>query len=194
MSLTIVGLDPSFSSFGVVHAQNQFGSWTDISSRRFCTEPGWSPKVRADQLLAQIHAFIPPFHTTTSHMFVVEGPSFGSALAGALWDAGYLMRCIDELAAEFGAALYIVPPATLKKFVTGKGNTPKADMNLIVYKKWKVEFEDDPGRDKLFAYCLYRYGLALANGEIEHTPPPLRGMGKDGKARTRAAAKTKLAV
>ena len=49
--------------------------------------------------------------------------------------------------------LLIVPPSTLKKFVTGSGVAPKNKMMLGVYKKWGVEFETD---DEADAYALAR--------------------------------------
>lgn len=51
------------------------------------------------------------------------------------------------------------PPTTLKKFVTGKGNSKKNLILLSVYKKWKISFDDDNLAD---AYCLARY-LSIEN-------------------------------
>lgn len=48
-----------------------------------------------------------------------------------------------------------VPPMSLKKFVTGKGNgVQKNQILLHVYKKWNVEFSDDNAAD---AYSLARF-------------------------------------
>jgi hypothetical protein len=47
----------------------------------------------------------------------------------------------------------IVPPTSLKKYVTGKGQgTSKSQILLNVYKKWGAEFTDDNAADS--------YGLA----------------------------------
>lgn len=47
----------------------------------------------------------------------------------------------------------IVPPTSLKKYVTGKGQgVSKSQILLNVYKKWGVEFTDDNAADS--------YGLA----------------------------------
>ena len=45
----------------------------------------------------------------------------------------------------------IIPPNTLKKFITGKGNAKKELMLLKVYKRWGVEFNDNNMAD---AYSL----------------------------------------
>ena len=50
----------------------------------------------------------------------------------------------------------IIAPGTLKKFVTGKGNSKKELMLLKVFKKWGVEFEDHNLCD---AYSLARMAL-----------------------------------
>ena len=50
----------------------------------------------------------------------------------------------------------VIAPGTLKKFVTGKGNSKKDLMLLKTYKKWGVEFEDDNLCD---AYGLARMAL-----------------------------------
>lgn len=46
-----------------------------------------------------------------------------------------------------------VPPTSLKKFVTGKGNAGKEEVVLGAYKHWGVEFTDNNACD---AYCLAR--------------------------------------
>jgi Holliday junction resolvasome RuvABC endonuclease subunit len=50
-----------------------------------------------------------------------------------------------------------VPPSTLKKYVTGKGNAKKQEMLLSVYKRWGVDLSDDNAADA--------YGLALIAGK-----------------------------
>jgi len=50
----------------------------------------------------------------------------------------------------------IIPPKTLKKFVTNNGNAKKNLMLLKCYKRWGESFEDDNICD---AYCLARLAL-----------------------------------
>jgi len=59
--------------------------------------------------------------------------------------------------------LNIIPPKTLKKFVTKNGNAKKNLMLLQCYKRWGETFEDDNLCD---AYCLAR--LALEEFKDEH--------------------------
>lgn len=46
-----------------------------------------------------------------------------------------------------------VPPMTLKKYASGKGNSKKQEMLLQIYKRWGMEFNDDNAAD---AYGLAR--------------------------------------
>lgn len=51
-----------------------------------------------------------------------------------------------------------VPPMTLKKYASGKGNAKKQEMLLQIYKRWGVEFNDDNAADA--------YGLARLASEF----------------------------
>lgn len=58
--------------------------------------------------------------------------------------------------------LWICPPTTLKKYVTGKGNSKKNVMLQMVYKKWGKELKSDDIAD---AYALARMARDLhSNG------------------------------
>lgn len=46
-----------------------------------------------------------------------------------------------------------VPPMTLKKYASGKGNSKKQEMLMQIYKRWGMEFNDDNAAD---AYALAR--------------------------------------
>lgn len=54
-----------------------------------------------------------------------------------------------------------IPPMTLKKYASGKGNAKKQEMLLQIYKNWGVEFNDDNAAD---AYALARLGRDLISG------------------------------
>lgn len=58
-----------------------------------------------------------------------------------------------------------VPPLTLKKYTTGKGQgVQKNQMLLQVYKKWGVEFDDDNAAD---SYALARLISGIADTSYE---------------------------
>jgi Holliday junction resolvasome RuvABC endonuclease subunit len=57
-----------------------------------------------------------------------------------------------------------IPPMTLKKYATGKGNAKKQEMLLQIYKRWGVEFNDDNAAD---AYSLARLASGSTISDIE---------------------------
>lgn len=90
------------------------------------------------------------------HLMVMEGyangAKFGREVAGEL--GGVIKLTGWRL---LGGHILVVPPTSLKKFVTGKGNAKKNEMLLGVYKKWGQSFADDNQAD---AFALEMFGLA----------------------------------
>ena len=62
-----------------------------------------------------------------------------------------------------GVPVLEVPPSTLKKFVTGRGNAAKNEMLLHVYKRWGREYSDDNMAD---AYALSMLGWDIIREKI----------------------------
>ena len=87
---------------------------------------------------------------------VFEGYSFASTTqAYSLGELGGVVRFTLQYS---GHRWIEIPPATLKKFVTGKGNALKSRMILAVYKRWKIDVDDDNQAD---AVGLAYVGAAL---------------------------------
>jgi len=91
--------------------------------------------------------------------------------------ASHSALVLGELAAVVKMALYDyfgedemgryplkVPPMTLKKYASGKGNAKKHEMLMQIYKRWGIEFNDDNAAD---AYALGRLAGKTAIDEIE---------------------------
>ena len=72
----------------------------------------------------------------------IEGLSFGSK-GQSILELGGLHYHLRMLLWNNNIGYTIVPPTTLKKFVTGKGTCKKDLMLLKVYKRWNEEFSDD---------------------------------------------------
>jgi len=70
-----------------------------------------------------------------------------------------------------------VPPMTLKKYASGKGNAKKQEMLLQIYKRWGMEFNDDNAADA--------YGLAriAAESHIDAIEAAVIEQMKDAKYR-----------
>lgn len=57
-----------------------------------------------------------------------------------------------------------IPPMTLKKYASGKGNSKKQEMLLQIYKRWGIEFNDDNAAD---AYALARMAGQIFIDKVE---------------------------
>jgi crossover junction endodeoxyribonuclease RuvC len=82
----------------------------------------------------------------------IEGYAFSRQMAHMLGELGGQLKL--ELYG-LGWVIVVVPPSTLKKFVTGKGTSDKAVMMRDVLKHWKYEAVDDNDSD---AFSLRMFG------------------------------------
>ena len=107
--------------------------------------------MRLDGLERALLGAISPFKGVDT-LVAIEGYSFGSFSGRErLGEWGGVLR----LALYRAGFKYVeVPPTSLKKFVTGKGNAKKNTMLMAVYKKWGVECADDNQGD---AYSLAQF-------------------------------------
>lgn len=82
----------------------------------------------------------------------MEGYAYGAQMAHMAGELGGMVK--TTLLEEFEIYPLIIPPANLKKYVTGKGTgIQKNQMLLQIYKTWGIEFTDDNAAD---AYALAR--------------------------------------
>jgi crossover junction endodeoxyribonuclease RuvC len=89
-------------------------------------------------------------------LVIIEGYSFAGKFNNSLqYELG---ACIRMRLWEQGITFIEVPPTSLKKFVSGKGNAKKDLMLLGVYKRWEFDTEDDNEAD---AYGLAQFGRAM---------------------------------
>ncbi len=162
-----IGLDPSFSNFGISDG---------IRSERISTSAKDSARDRATEIVHSVSVFIHEHQAKyETVILVIEGPIFFGSDASAVWDAGYLMARLDQLAMINRVDVLVVNPTQLKKFVCGKGNAPKTEVALDILQRWNVRFTDDRGADKAHAFALHKYGLAYLDGSLEHVPAKKRG-------------------
>lgn len=148
MPITIYGVDPSLSSTGIAFHLNGFENTSLISS----AEKGFERVVRlSDNIVGNIKK-------TQPFIVVIEGLALQSRTGHALERAGLWYLTVAKLL-EYGYPIYQVAPSSLKKFVTGKGNSEKSLMIREVYRKWGAVLDNDNEAD---AYGLMRIGLCIA--------------------------------
>lgn len=145
-----VGIDQSYSGFAVTVLGEDNSYQTTVA--KFDSAGG--------ERLSEVQAHLQDTLSRTKDCCQVqdvamEGYAYGSIMANKLGELGGVVKLTlhetDGLGE--GKSPMIVPPTSLKKYVTGRGTgVQKNQMLLQVYKKWNIEFPDDNAADS--------YGLA----------------------------------
>lgn len=91
-------------------------------------------------------------------LVAIEGLSFGARNTTALMQLAGLNYLVRKLLHDYNIPFVIVAPTSLKKFITGKGNSGKDVMMMETYKRYGVTLSDDNLCD---AYCLARVAEAI---------------------------------
>ena len=153
--LFFVGIDPSLTGTGVCVIDRDAGVETE---KLITTTPKLTIEQRYEKIMTEL-SFV--WKIVRLHGIYIEGLSFGSRGQSMLELAGlhYLIRFhMHTLEVPYR----VIPPSTLKKFITGKGNAKKEMMLLHCFKKFNVEYSENNMCD---AYCLARYALDNYRGQ-----------------------------
>jgi len=157
-----IGIDQSYSGFGLtilnVDDPDEYSTIVFKAEQMHVDRLVWIRK-RLRKLLVLSGGF-------KSVTVAMEGYAFGTTMAHMLGELGAVVKltCYEELDKFEGKYPYIIPPTTLKKYITGKGTgVQKNQILLNVYKKWGVEFNDDNAAD---SYALAM--LAAGKGELAY--------------------------
>ena len=161
VDVTVLGIDPSITSTGLV-VVNAAGQAVHNEAAGSKPEPGLS-------IISRYRIVIDAVAASVTHhkpqLVVMEGPALGMNNQGTfpLW--GLLAVIRWELRHALSPQAFLMPtPQELRKWSTGKGNTPKEQLRLIVFKKWGVEF---PTVDETEAFTFARWGLAYLSGAVQ---------------------------
>lgn len=156
-----MGIDQSFTSTGVVLLDPDYQI---VHDETICTAKDDPHDVRIKQIydrLGELHWAFEPTH------LLIEGLAF-VAKGNATRELAGLFYCIqDRLKYTHGAtSIQVVPPTTLKKFATGKGNAGKPavreslpeDVNQYL----SLKYPKSKGlSDIVDAYWLARWGQEI---------------------------------
>lgn len=155
--LTSLGVDLSTSATGIVLLRENGQAIPETLFYDELTVKNLTGMRRAQQMVLEIMTII---HNERPDRIVVEGYSLNTKNASSivpLVEIGALLRfmlMIDELE-------WFDPRASeVKKFATGKGNTPKDQVMMWVLKRWDFT---SPSNNVADAYVLAAMGLAQAN-------------------------------
>lgn len=147
--MNYIGLDISFTGTGLVVIDTSFEI---LKEELISSNSEESIECRIIDINDRIFSKIEKYKDSK---ICIEGLSFSSRGQSTLDLAGLHFYIRTTLFRD-NYIFYIIPPTTLKKFVTGTGRCQKNLMLLKCYKKFGIEFDNDNLCD---AYCLARYGL-----------------------------------
>jgi Holliday junction resolvasome RuvABC endonuclease subunit len=163
-----IGMDPSYSGFGFIGLIPSDSIPGGLGTLQGHTSFAPTQFGRDGARLSRIFNYFVRFLGDLSHHYRIRGvaiegyaPSakFNRELLGEL--GGIIRLAVHEALHEVCPPPLIVSPSSLKKFATGKGNVPKDNVMLAVYKKWDAEFTSNDLAD---AYTLARIAYAVDNG------------------------------
>ena len=107
---------------------------------------------------------------------VIEGYSFGSR-GSSIFDLGEIGGAVRVLAHDLKIPVEVVPPKTLKKYITGNGNASKEEMSEAVLKKYSKSFKTS---DETDAFSLILLAKEVGPGKVKDFCASLK-MTKKGK-------------
>ncbi len=154
--MRVLGLDPS-ASFGIVVLDIEYENVvTTFSSDYTSKSKGME---RLGDIAAHILKVVEKYEP---ELIGLEGFSYGSKFNHEfMYGVGTIVRYFLW---QQGYDYQLVPPSTLKKFVTGKGNSKKAMILKEVYKLWHFDATTDNEADAFaIAMCAYLTSLGVVD-------------------------------
>lgn len=159
MGRAYIGLDPSLTAYGVSVIGDGIQETLLLSSDKRGVDRLLDISFKLGDVFRDVHK------THSIEDVAMEDTVRSSFAASSLGELSAVtkMTCHTVLKGRSQYPLR-VPPTTLKKYATGRGNAKKAEIMLSVYKKWGVEILDDNLAD---AYVLSRIAAGYADTAYE---------------------------
>lgn len=148
--MNIIGLDPSLTATGIADPIGE----TTVVYPKACT---------GDDRLGYLYTEVRE-HLYAAQLAIVEDLPTHANGAGK---TGMAQGVVRLAVLRSTADLITIPPATLKKFATGKGNATKADMRMALYQRTGQDIRDD---NQVDAWWLRALGHQLAGEPIVDLP------------------------
>jgi len=171
--LKYVGIDPSYSGFGITILDEDGSHETHVwdFSARTCKGSGSNQLYAVYRKLAEYLVFAAE-PEQYAHVGL-EGYAFnakrGVAKSGEL---GGVVKVVLMLVMPMPVCYpTIIAPPQVKRYASGEGDAAKDNMLLYVYKQWGVEFDHIPPRlrnNAADSYAIARMVMDLEGGTAEH--------------------------
>lgn len=90
----------------------------------------------------------------------LEGYAFAKGRTGMVFQIGELGGLVKGILRKNEVKTFIIPPTSLKSYITGNGHAQKEDMQNAILRKYGIAFEDDNEAD---AFALAELVLELGD-------------------------------
>lgn len=133
----ILGLDVSLTATGLAKLHSTEDGW-ELTTSRYRTNPHLKGDTRA--LLERMGRIENHCWTaaSTADLVVIEGPAF-AAVGSSSKDLMGLWWIVYRAVCGVAKDVVIVPPSTLKKWATGKGNASKGQVAVGIHRTFPGE-------------------------------------------------------
>lgn len=153
----VLGIDPSLTCTGVAnlagtHVIRPPEGLVDVDRLAYITDVA--------------RMYLTPFSANGVGLVVMEGPAYGVNVGKSHERAG-LFWALRLACRHLARPVAVVPPTTLKKFITGSGNATKVDVVREVTKRFP---KFDGGADEADALVLYAMGRAWVGLPVVQLP------------------------
>jgi len=125
VAMTVLALDLSITATGIAMPD---GALTTFRPTR-------SGDARLDEIAGYVATL-----TETPDLVAIEGPVTRSQAATVI---GMVHGAVRAMFILTGVPYLVVPPAAIKTYATGRGNAPKPDMRMALYKRTGQDVADD---------------------------------------------------
>lgn len=142
MSVKVAGLDLSMTATGVARTE------PDGSVLTCVVKPSNRGDFRLPEIADRVLSLVAGFELVLIEEWLVRSQSAPIT--------GMVHGVVREGLIRAGTPYSTVPPATLKKYATGRGNADKTAMAVAAYRRAGLEFEDDNQCDAWWLWVMAR--------------------------------------
>lgn len=158
--MKIVGIDLSLTSTGIAVAEDGEFRVQRVTSKGTANDTLRQRHSRLSLLTSRVTEA-----TRLADLVVIEQPAYSQSGGSHHDRSGVWWLVLDGVINQVGADVVEVPPTTLKKYASGKGNASKDDMLTAVIRRYPhIEFS---GNDEADAVALMAMGLRAVGSPIE---------------------------
>ena len=157
--MVVLGIDLSLTATGIIRLEDE----TILDSQLIKTKKNGDKPTEEVKRLVSI---VDQIKTDGVELVAIEGLAFMARNTSSLVQLSALNYFVRKKLMDEEIPFVIVAPSSLKKFITGKGNSGKDIMFLETYKRYGESFTDDNLCD---AFALSKVAEALINKKIKPT-------------------------